>query len=242
MSEPEMNASSTPLRAHILQHVAFEGNGSIAAWLQAAGARVGSTRLFENPTLPSLSELDLLVIMGGPMSANDEASLPWLVAEKGLIREAIEAGKAVVGICLGAQLIASALGARVYPNAEKEIGWFPVYAVPAAVQGLLFAFPAQTQVLHWHGETFDMPAGATRLARSNACENQAFQIGRRAIGMQFHLETTADSARELVTNLHAELVPAPHVQDGARILAAGDTDYRAINALMGEVLRFVTTP
>jgi GMP synthase-like glutamine amidotransferase len=235
-------AGSAPLRAQVFQHVPFEASGCIGDWLAAAGARVGTTHWHADAELPSLADVDLLVVMGGPMSANDEATLPWLVAEKRFIREAIEAGKPVVGVCLGAQLIAAAMGGRVYPNAEKEIGWFPLYAVPATAQTPLFSFPAQARVFHWHGETFDLPAGATRLARSDACANQAFQLGRRVIGMQFHLETTADSACALVENLADEMVPGRYVQDAAGILAAGESDYRRINALMADVLRFVTAP
>jgi GMP synthase-like glutamine amidotransferase len=183
------------MRAHVFQHVAFEGRGSIERWLEEQRASVGHTRFYESATLPAVNDIDLLIVMGGPMSANDERTLPWLAGEKRFIRQAIDSGKAVVGICLGAQLIASALGARVYPGKEKEVGWFPVSAVPAGDARARFAFPAEALVFHWHGETFDLPAGAIHLARSLACENQAFQIGDRVVGLQFHLETTPDSAR-----------------------------------------------
>jgi len=117
------------MRAHYLQHVPFEGLASIGRWLDAAGYEISATRLFDPEKLPSLDNIDLLVIMGGPMSVNDEKAFPWLAAEKQFVRDAIDSGKAVLGICLGAQLIASALGARVYPNAVKEIGWFPIHGV-----------------------------------------------------------------------------------------------------------------
>lgn len=227
------------MHAHVLKHVSFEGPGNIEPWLRSRGARISEHRIFETPALPAVEDVDLLIVMGGPMSVNDEADHPWLVTEKRFIREVIAADKAVIGICLGAQLIANALGARVYPNAEKEIGWFPVYAAPAHAKQSLFSFPAQTDAFHWHGETFDLPEGATRLARSAACENQAFQVGRRVIGLQFHLETTEESARAIVENCSDELVPARYVQTEQAILSVEARRYRAINALMAQVLTFV---
>lgn len=227
------------MRAHVFRHVSFEGPANIEPWLRSRGAEISETRMFESAALPAVEDVDLLIVMGGPMSVNDEAEHPWLVTEKRFIRQAIAADKAVIGVCLGAQLIANALGARVYPNAEKEIGWFPVYAAPNDTKHPLFPFPAQTEAFHWHGETFDLPEGATRLARSAACENQAFQIGRRVIGLQFHLETTEESARAIVENCSDELVPARYVQTGEAILSVAAPRYRAINALMAELLTFV---
>jgi len=228
------------MRAHYLQHVPFEGLGSIKTWLQSMRAGVSVTKFFEDPALPEADDLDLLVVMGGPMSVNDETDYPWLAAEKQFIRSAIEKDKAVIGICLGAQLIASAMGAAVYPNREKEIGWFPVTAEPVSDADDSFSFPRELLVFHWHGETFDLPEGATRLAESDACENQAFQLGRRVIGMQFHLETTPDAARDIVHHCRDELQLSRYVQSEAEILGAEDSNYTAIKAWMDKVLRFVT--
>jgi GMP synthase-like glutamine amidotransferase len=227
------------MRAHYLQHVPFEGLGSIAPWLHAAGYEVTGTRFFESSALPHPRDLDLLVVMGGPMSVNDEPELTWLAPEKRFVRDAIEAGKRVLGVCLGAQLIASAMGADVYPNPDKEIGWFPVQGVEPADPSH-FRFPSSTEAFHWHGETFGLPRGAARIARSDGCENQAFQIGPSVIGLQFHLETTPESARAIVANCRGELTPSRYVQTEAEILAAGSDRYRAINRLMGEVLSFLT--
>ncbi len=119
------------MRAHYLQHVPFEGVGSIEPWLKINGYEITNTRLFEETDFPSLKDIDLLVIMGGPMSVSDEGKYPWLVHEKKFIYEAIKSDKAVLGICLGAQLIANVMGARVYQNPLKEIGWFPVYGIPS---------------------------------------------------------------------------------------------------------------
>ena len=135
------------MRAHYLQHVAFEGLGSIAAWLRGAGYTITGTKLFEDPLLwPDIDAIDLLIAMGGPMSVNDEDRFAWLVREKRFIRRAIDAGKPVLGVCLGAQLIASAMGAQVYRNGDREIGWFPVMdAAPS--RGAGFRFPPSVEVL-----------------------------------------------------------------------------------------------
>ena len=228
------------MKAHYLQHVPFEGLGSIETWLQSMRADVSVTRLFEEPALPDPADVDLLVIMGGPMSVNDEVGYPWLAAEKEFIRNAIDEDKAVIGICLGAQLIAGAMGAAVYPNKEKEIGWFPITAEPASYTEDIFSFPQELLVFHWHGETFDLPEGAMGLARSDACENQAFQLGRRVIGMQFHLETTLDAARDIVHHCRDELQPSRYVQSRTEILGVKESNYTAINAWMDKALRFVT--
>lgn len=225
------------MRVHVLQHVHFEGPGSIATWLAAKGAEVSSTRFFEAARLPSPAGIDLIIALGGPMSVNDEAEFPWLRDEKRFIAEAIAGGQAVLGICLGAQLIASAMGARVYPGKEKEIGWYPVFA-EAATPGH-FAFPARTAVFHWHGETFDLPTGAAHLASSVACRNQAFQIGARAIGLQFHLETTPESAAALIAHCAGELVPGRYIQPEAKLRQAPAAGYAEINRLMTRVLEYL---
>lgn len=226
------------MRAHILQHVAFEGPAAIADWLAARGAVVSVTAFYApDPVLPTLDGLDLIVAMGGPMSVNDEAELPWLRDEKAFLRAALQAGVPVLGICLGAQLMASALGARVYPNSEREIGWFPIHALPGTAD--TFSFPAQATVLHWHGETFDLPAGAVHLARSAVCRHQAFQWGERAIGLQCHPEATPASVAALAQHCANELVPAPWVHDAQRLSLDAITWAPEANALMFEVLEYL---
>jgi GMP synthase-like glutamine amidotransferase len=225
------------MKAHVLQHVSFEGPGSIAPWLEAFGATVSYTRFFENHELPAVSAIDILIIIGGPMSANDEEELPWLTQEKRFIKEAIIRGVPVLGICLGAQLIASALGAKVYRNPEKEIGWFPIQSVPSSNGN--FYFPQECIAFHWHGETFDLPTGAERIASSEACENQAFQITRNVIGLQFHLETTPESASDLVENCRTELVPGLYIQNEAEILARPISSYQTANIIMSRVLSYL---
>lgn len=226
------------MKAHVLQHVPFEGIGSMADWLSQRNATVGWTRFFEPAAaLPDPAGLDLVIVMGGPMSVNDETQLPWLKAEKAFVRDAIRAGVPTLGVCLGAQLIASALGASVTRNPVKEIGWFEVTATP--IDGG-FRFPDRFTAFHWHGETFALPAGARRLAASAACENQAFQVGDRVVGVQFHLETTPHSLDEIVGACRAELVPARFVQAEAQLRADAPRHFAPVNALMGALLDYLT--
>lgn len=228
------------MKAHILQHVPFERPGSIATWLEAREAEVGYTRFFADDPLPPLEAIDLIIVMGGPMSANDEDRLPWLRPEKQFVHDAIARDISVLGVCLGAQIIASAMGARVYGNPVKEIGWLPVQAIPSP--GETFHLPQEFLAFHWHGDTFDLPQDAVHLARSSSCENQAFQLKRNVIGLQFHLETTRDSMLALVDNGREELVPAPTIQTEGEMHAVPDALYKVINTLMGEVLAYLISP
>ncbi len=227
------------MRAHILQHVPFEDSGSITPWLKAADYRVTTTKFYQSTSLPDPGDIDLLIIMGGPMSVNDEDQFPWLRLEKKFIRQSIKSNKAVLGICLGAQLIASALGESVYLNRRKEIGWFAVQSV-IQEDPAIFSLPSEVKVFHWHGETFDLPDEAVLLARSEACEHQAFQVGERVIGLQFHLETTPQSVQAIVTNCRQEILPSMFVQPEALILDQPPETYKVINELMDKVLHFLT--
>lgn len=225
------------MRVHVLQHVPFEGLGSIETWLSHRGARVTYTRFFESTRLPTLADIDFIIALGGPMSVNDEEQLPWLRPEKRFIADAIAGDKAVLGICLGAQLIANAMESQVYPNAEKEIGWFPVFAESSAPG--TFVFPTSVEAFHWHGETFDLPAGAVHLASSAACRNQAFQVGTRVIGLQFHLETTPASADAIIRHCANELLPRPYIQTESALRAVSAANYAGINALMVRILDYL---
>ena len=223
------------MKVHVFQHAPFEDLGSIRFWLDQRDAEISYTRWFAGDAAPVLDEYDMLIAMGGPMSVNDERDLPWLKDEKAAVRKAIESDIPVLGVCLGAQLIASALGAQVYRNEVKEIGWFPIQAV----SGSSFQFPSECTVFHWHGETFDLPEGATPLARSEACEHQAFQLKRNVIGLQFHLEMTPGSALAMVENCRHELVPDRYVQSEAELRAVPDSQYAAANKLMNEVMSYL---
>ena len=205
------------IRMAVLQHVEFEGPAAIADWAAARGVPVRVCRLGRNAILPSIDDFDMLTVMGGPMSANDQAQFDWLGPEIALVREAIAADKTVFGVCLGAQMIAKALGARVYPGSAKEIGWFPVERTSA--HPLFDDLPDSFTPLHWHGETFDLPHGAKLLAKSKITLNQAFAVGQRVLGVQFHMEPTEDSVRMLVKAAAREIGCGTFEQQPGIILA-----------------------
>lgn len=227
------------MRIHYLQHVPFEGLGSIEPWAIRSGHVVTCTRLYANESCPAVDEIDWLIVMGGPMSVNDTGKHPWLSVEKAFVRRAVDAGMAVLGICLGAQLIAKVLGSDVHPNAHKEIGWFEVSkskgagASPAGA-----AFSGRTTAFHWHGETFDLPPGAVHLAQSEACRHQAFAYQDRVIGLQYHLETTPASAAALIENCANELVEGPFIQTADELLAEASR-FDRINAEMERLLNYL---
>ena len=223
------------MRLQCLTHVPFEGPAGIADWAQRRGHDLSLTALYRGESAPEPSGYDWLVVMGGPMGVHDEGVHPWLAVEKLAIRAAIDAGKRVLGVCLGAQLIAAALGARVYRNAHPEIGWMPIELTPEGLESPLFGFLDRSLlVFHWHRDTFDLPPGALHLARSGACANQAFSYNGRVLGLQFHLESTPASVRDLVTHCADEIRPAPYIQGADRLLAAGPADYERIGrALFG---------
>ncbi len=214
------------MRMAVLQHVSFEGPAAIAEWARSRGVVVAETHLYRGDALPTLDAFDMLTVMGGPMSANDEALFDWLAPEIGLVRNAIAADKTVFGVCLGAQIIAKALGAKIYAGPAKEIGWLPVQRTEAAhilFEGLSREFMA----FHWHGETFDLPARAVWLARTASTENQAFAVGNKVLGLQFHMEATKDSVNALIENASDDIGGGPYEQQPDAIRAGGALPCRA---------------
>ena len=211
---------TAPARALVIQHVPFEGPGAIATWLVMQGYSVDTCHLYRGDALPEAKDIHWLVIMGGPMGVGDEQAFPFLVGEKAFIQECVQRQIPVIGICLGAQLLADILGAPVRRNAETEIGWFPVS--PTSDHPLAQLFADEPEVLHWHGDTFAIPDDATALLSSTACANQAFLYENRVLGLQFHLEMTADGVASICEACADELVPAPWVQDAQAITAARD--------------------
>ncbi|HEX7493147.1 MAG TPA: type 1 glutamine amidotransferase [Bacteroidales bacterium] len=209
------------LRIHYFQHVAFEGLGSIEQWISASGHSLATTRFFENATFPGISDFDWLIIMGGPMSVHDEEKYPWLADEKQIIRQAIKAGKKVIGICLGSQLVSVALGARVYQNKEKEIGWFDIELSHDARADNLFAgMGSRLKTFHWHGDTFDLPENAIHLASSEGTRNQAYIYNGKVLALQFHLEPTVSSLQQMIDNGRNELSKGKYVQTEKEILTS----------------------
>jgi GMP synthase-like glutamine amidotransferase len=180
----------------VLQHIACEPPGAFEDELRARGLDLLRVELDEGESPPDWRDFAGLIVMGGPMGAYEDAAHPWLAGEKRLIAEAAEAGHPVWGVCLGAQLLAAALGAEVRPGAEPEVGMLPVELTPAAAEDPVFeGAPQRFPTLQWHGDTFDLPAGATLLASSPAYPNQAFAFNR-AYALQFHLEVSPGLARE----------------------------------------------
>lgn len=224
------------MRVHHLQHVPFEGLSSIEPVLKEKGHHLTATHLYKNQSLPPISDIDWLIVMGGPMGIYDEAIYPWLTAEKRFIKEAIDSGKIVLGICLGAQLIADALGAKIYQNEYREIGWFNINR-SLETEGTILssAIPDEVEVFHWHGDTFDMPTGAKALASSEACKNQGFILHDRVVGFQFHLESTLQSAGALIENCGDDLDGSRYVQTESEMLS-DKLKFNNINAVMCAVL------
>ncbi|EXJ13182.1 Glutamine amidotransferase class-I [Imhoffiella purpurea] len=218
-------------------HVPFEGPAGIGVWSGQHGHSMTLTRLYAGETPPGQDDFDRLFVMGGPMGIYDEQEHPWLVPEKRFIAETIAAGKTVVGVCLGAQLIADVLGARVRRNPQKEIGWFPIELSESACESAITGFlPPSLEVFHWHGDTFDLPEGAVHLASSDACRNQAYLYEGRVLGLQFHIESTPKSVTDIVANCADELVPAERIQTAERILSATAEDYARINSALFGIL------
>lgn len=228
-----------PIRVHSLLHAPFEGIGCIADWISENRFHYTETKLWESANLPVMGSFDLLIIMGGPMSVNDEKKYHWQHAEKNLIEGAINHGKQVLGICLGSQLIAKVLGSKVYPNKYKEIGWFPVRMNENAENTHLHFFPKEFITFHWHGDTFDLPAGAVHLAQSEAALHQAFTYGDNVVALQFHPEMTQSSMKEMLEDGSEELIPSKYVQTAGQIL--GNMQYAdANNALLNKLLEEMT--
>ena len=192
------------MKIHCIRHEPFEGLASIESWVRSNGYKLTYTRTYIHQRFPDDITFDLLIIMGGTTSVYDGGINLWLTAEKKFIQKVINAGKKVLGICLGAQILADLLGAKVYPGTAKEIGWFPVHFNKKEVPGYSF-LPEQLTVFHWHGDTFDIPQGAIRLASSKLTPNQGFLLGDKILAMQFHLEMNLNGLKKIIKACAREL-------------------------------------
>ncbi len=226
------------MKIHYLQHVPFEGLGSIETWARQQGAAITNTRLFNDEPLPDPGDIGWLIVMGGPMNIYEENKFPWLKREKDFIAKVINQGSRVLGVCLGAQLIADVLGGRITANVEKEIGWWPIIPDPGLSPGLREVFGRGLTVIHWHGDTFSLPAGAARLAQSEVCRNQGFVYKERVLALQFHLETTKESLEKLIANSANELIEAPYIQQPTEMLA-DQYRFTMINETMERLLNYM---
>lgn len=225
------------MRVHYIQHASFEGINCLAPWFRQHGHSITGTHLYRGDILPSINDFDWLVILGGPMSVHCTDKHPWLIAEKKLIKQAIEQKKIVLGICLGGQLIADVLGATVKKNTHKEIGWFPIQRNDQ-IEHSAFKdiFPKQMNMFHWHGDTFDIPADAIPIASSTACANQGYVIGDRIVGLQCHPETNLEFIQYLADAGADELAESsPYIQTREQLFVDENT-YREINQVMVALL------
>jgi len=203
-------------------HVPFEGPGLIGEWISNNKHDLRFTRFYNGDPLPDPGTLDMLIIMGGPMNVFDYHIHPWMEEEIEWVADYIYSGKPVLGICLGAQIVATALGSEVYPGKEKEIGWYNIRFLPALGDyKICKRLPDTRKVFHWHGDTFNIPEEAVRIAESQLFPNQGFIYDGRVIALQFHLEVTRPNVETLVENCRDELVPGPYIQTEKEILDSG---------------------
>jgi len=201
------------MKIHCFQHAQFEDLGCINNWIDSNGHKVNYTRFFENDELPNTNDYDFLIIMGGPMSVNEEDKHTWLKAEKQAIKEAIDTNKIVLGICLGSQLIANVLGAEIYSNSDKEIGWFDISLTENTESNTILNIKSNdVKVFHWHGETYTLPEKAIHIAYSECCKNQAFLYNNKVLGLQFHLEVNNKSIDAMIENCGADLSNGKYIQ------------------------------
>tara|TARA_R110001606_G_scaffold346892_5_gene496067 strand:- start:27219 stop:27893 length:675 start_codon:yes stop_codon:yes gene_type:complete len=202
------------MRIAIIQHEPNEWIGSMLPWFEAKGAQLSTCMVYLGEPLPSIGEFDWLLIMGGNMSVYEELKYLWLIDEKQLIRDAISADKKVLGICLGGQLIASALGAAVYAGQQHEIGWFEVIKTHPVASWC----PDKFQPLSWHGDRFDLPAGVTGFAKSDITPNQGFCLSNKVWALQFHLEVTVKSVADFHAVCDHTLPEGRYVQTSQKML------------------------
>ncbi len=211
------------LRIHSIRHVSFEGIGRIENWATEKGHHLSSTLIYEGESFPDLNSFDWLVVMGGPMGAYDKDKFPWIAKEIEFIQQVIASGKQVLGICLGIQMIAEALGAEVFKGKPgKEIGWFPVKLTKAGQSSPYFEdFPRVFTPVQWHGDTFDLPEGAERLVEGSVYQNQSFSYGNNVLGLQFHLEFSASCINRLGKGVGIPDL-APGIQSLEEVLSRKD--------------------
>ena len=222
------------MRLHYLQHVPFEDLGNIANWAEANNVSISATKLHKKQQFPSLDQFDLLVILGGPMNIYEYDRYSWLKEEKVFIKSAIDAGKKLLGVCLGAQLIADVVGGKVIRNQFKEIGWHKIKRTTEKSYFFQDDFK-EFKAFHWHGDTFVLPENIKSLYSSEACQNQAFEIGDKVLGLQFHVEYSKESIEKMLVNDGAELDGSHYVQSAEQIISEID-QIKTIHKIMDKVL------
>lgn len=219
------------MRIVTIEHSRSDGPGKILDWIQLRGHDLHRAHISEGDPLPSQDTFDFLIVMGGVMNIYQYRDHPWLVPEKAFIRSAIDAGKAVLGVCLGGQLMSDVLGGKVTQNPEVELGWWPVQFHQRT--GPFARFPENLTVCHWHGDTFTIPLEAIHAASSPGCANQAYYIGDRLVGLQFHIEIAPCHSKELAEDLPPDC--GRYVQTGEQLIAA-KVDDSALEAALHSML------
>jgi len=224
------------MRIHCLEHVWFEDSAIITDWANHKGYSITKTRFFKGERLPDQKTFDFLVILGGPMNIYQDTKYPWLKEEKVFIEKAINNDKVVLGICLGAQLIASSLGAKISVNKDKEIGWFTVTTNTAGT----ILLPKKFKAFHFHEDTFELPKQAKLLAETKACRNQAFSFNKgKVIGLQFHLELKADGIKAIIDNADSEIIENKFIQSPLVIMNKNH-NFASANKIMTNLLNIIT--
>lgn len=235
------------LRVHYFQHIAGEGFGSCYEFLKQYQAKITATEFFALPkgatleieALPHIEDVDLLMIMGGTMSVNDEANYPWLKTEKRWLRRYLATGKAAIGLCLGGQLIANALGSAVSRHTQQELGWTTVRKIPHVPQSC-FNLPHEFNVMQWHSESFEIPKGAIHLAENEVCRNQMYQIGKNVLGFQFHPEITPITLDLFLENEDELAVFAGrYVQSKQHLQQMDKHNFMQGNQLLNQAIQYV---
>jgi GMP synthase-like glutamine amidotransferase len=224
------------IRVHSIQHVEFETPAYFMQLIQKYNLPYTTSIAGNANYLPSQDSFDLLILMGGPMNVDETDTYDWLADEKKFILDSIKKGKKIIGVCLGAQLIASCLNAKVKKNEFKEIGWFPVFKTPEAADHQIFSgLPDSFMTFHWHGDTFQIPQNCIRLAASAACSNQAFVYKDKVVGLQFHSEVTLESIGALIDNCRSELTEEKYIQTENEIIAQSKALVRETNEYLEKI-------
>ena len=223
--------------AHSLEHVHFENTAGLSPLLASNGFKLNQSALYNSEPLPEIDDFELLIIMGGPMGVHDEDKFSWLKPEKVFIEKCISAKKKIIGICLGAQLLADVFGAKVYSNKYKEIGWHKVRLTGDSKKSRLFKdFPDEFTPFHWHGDTFDIPSGCIRTSESEVCANQSFVFDDRIIALQFHLESTQESIKNLIKYSGEDIMDSPYIQNPDLMLKSSEEKCLENNKLLDKLL------